>query len=283
MKNRKKVKQSKVDLFIHLIVKVRKDDVFALASQLAYYLVLSFFPFLIFLITLIGFSKLNASDVLFGLSKFLPETVYQMVENIVVEVVNSQNTGMLGASILLTVWTASSSFRAVIKGVNKAYEIEDRRSFIKRSIIAVLCTIALALAIIGALAMLVFGNLIGKYLLTIIPFNHIINILWNLFRYLLVIFMMILIFAAIYKFIPAKKLKWRDVIPGAVITTVGWVIASILFAYYVNNFSNYSRLYGSLGAVFLLMTWLFINSLIFIFGVEVNSVLQKNKEWKELN
>lgn len=278
MNDRSNQNLSKFDLLIHLIVKIKRDDIFALASQLAYYLALAFFPFLIFLITLIGFSELNSKEVLEGLSTLLPISVYELTESIVREVLDSQNTGLLGASILLAIWTASSGFRGVIKGVNKAYDIEEHRSFIKRSIIAIISTIALAITIICTLAMLVFGDLIGRYLLSILPFYDLVSTLWNILRYLVIVFMMIFIFAGIYKFTPSKRLKWKEVIPGAVFSTLGWVIVSLGFAYYINTFANYSRFYGSLAAVFILMTWLFLTSIILIIGVEINSVLVKNRK-----
>jgi membrane protein len=89
---------------------------------------------------------------------------------------------------------------------------------------------------------------------------------------------MIFIFVIIYIFAPAKKLKWKEVIPGAIFSTLGWVLVSFGFSFYIDNFSNYSRLYGSLGAVFILMTWLFIISIIFILGVEINFVKVETKK-----
>ena len=127
------------------------------------------------------------------------------------------------------------------------------------------------------LAMLVFGDLIGEFLNRFLPFEHLINFIWNILRYIIIIAMMIVVFAMIYKVAPAKRIKFRSVLPGAIITTIGWLIASLAFSYYVNNFSNYSRLYGSLWAVFVLMTWLFMTSIVFILGVEINSVLEKRK------
>ncbi|MGG7079036.1 YihY/virulence factor BrkB family protein [Clostridium sardiniense] len=269
--------RSMIDTFLYLFVKVKRDDIFALASQLAYYLVLSFFPFLIFLSTLIGFSQLNSGEVLDGLQKILPTAVFQLTSTTIEEIVNSQNTGVLGVSIVLTIWSASSAFRAVTKGVNKAYNIDENRSFIKRSIIGIICVIALALTIISTLVMLVFGDLIGKFLNTVLPFEHLINFIWNILRYVIIIVMMIIVFATIYKVTPARRIKFRTVIPGAIISTVGWLIVSLGFSFYVNNFSHYSRLYGSIWTVFALMIWLFITSMVFMFGVELNSVLDNEK------
>ncbi len=273
MKNLKSSIRKQINFLIHLIVKVKKDDIFALASQLAYYLVLSFFPFMIFLITLVGFSNFDSEEVLNALHGVLPESIVELTKSIVYEVFDKQYTGLLGVSILLAVWTASSGFRAVIKGVNKAYNFKETRSFIKRSIISMLGILALAIIILLALAILVFGGVIGKYLEDIFPYYDIIVFIWVAFRYALMFLIMIFIFAAIYRLAPAKRLTWSEVIPGAIFSTIGWGVSSLGFSYYINNFRNFSRFYGSLGAVFILMTWLFLVSLIFIFGVEINCVI----------
>lgn len=266
-------KKSFLDGIIYFIVKVNNDDIFALGAQLAYYLMLSFFPFLIFLMTVVGFSHLDSADILDGLRTILPNNVFSLVDVTVVEIVETQNAGLLGASIALTIWSASSGFRAVIKGLNKAYNIKDSRSFIKRSFVAIIFTLALVMLIMLTLAMMVFGEIIGKYILAIFPFKSVIAYIWNISRYLIVVFMMILIFACIYRYTPAKKVSWREVYPGAIVSTLGWIIVSLGFSYYINNIANYSRLYGSVGAVFVLMTWLYITSMILILGAEFNSIL----------
>lgn len=266
-------KRSFFDFMIYFIIKVKNDDIFALGAQLAYYLILSFFPFLIFLMTIIGFSKLDSMQIIEGLSAILPSSVFELTSTIIVEVVENQYTGLLGVSIILSMWAASSAFRAVTKGINKAYNLKENRSFIKRAIIALVCTFALAFTIIVALVLLVFGNLIGDLLAAYIPYNMVIVKLWNLLRYIMVLTIMICIFAGIYRYTPAKRISWREVFPGAIVSTIGWLIVSLGFSFYINNFSNYSRLYGSLGAVFVLMTWLYITSIILILGGEINSVL----------
>ena len=280
--NKQERKVSKMDILIHLIVKVKRDDIFALASQLAYYLVLAFFPFLIFLITLIGFIKPNAIDVLEGLKTIMPTSVFELTESTIREILGSQNTGILGISILLSIWTASSGFRAVIKGINKAYNIKEQRSYIRRSIISYISTIVLAVTVIATLVLLVFGSAIGRYLTEILPFHDVIITIWNILRYVVIIFVLIFVFAAIYKFTPSKRLKWQQVLPGAIVSTFGWIIISLAFSFYINNFNNYSRFYGSLAAVFILMIWLFLTSIIFMFGVEINSVLVINNKGNKI-
>lgn len=267
----------KINLLIHLIVKIKKDDVFALSSQLAYYLMLSFFPFILFLITLVGFSRLSSDEVLNGLAGLLPQSIVDLTTSTVMEIFDNQYTGLLGVSILLMIWTSSSAFRAVIKGVNKAYDFKENRSFIKRALISMMGILALAIIIILSLSMLVFGDVISQYIRNVIPFYKAFLFIWNMFRYAFVFIVMIFIFAGIYCMAPAKRLKSKEVIPGAVFSTIGWIIVSFGFSFYINNFGNYSRFYGSLGAVFILMTWLFLISMIFILGVEINCVLSQIK------
>jgi len=273
--------KEQLNILIHIIAKIKNDDVFALASQLAYYLMLSFFPFMLFLMTLVGFSKISSVQILEGLSVLLPKSILELTRSTIKEIFDNQYTGLLGISILLMMWTAASAFKAVIKSINKAYNFKENRSFIKISIISMLGILALALIIILTLAMLVFGNVISVYIKIIQPFYKIILILWNIFRYAFIFIIMILIFSTIYRFAPAKKLTLKKVIPGAIFSTSGWVLISFAFSFYIDNFNNYSRFYGSLGAVFILMTWLFLISMIFILGVEINFVIEeiKNKTY----
>jgi membrane protein len=269
-----------IEKIIFFIVKISDDDIFALASQLAYYLILSFFPLIISIITLVGFSNLNSEEVLISLSTLVPNSVYVLIDKTVIEIVDTQNVGLLGISIAVTVWSASSGFRAVIKGVNKAYNIKEHRSYIKRAAVAVFFTVALVIIIVLTLSALVFGEVIGDYITEILPFDHIISIIWNITRYGIVLFIMVLVFAGIYRYTPARKIPWKEVIPGSIFSSLGWIIVSLAFSYYINNIANYSRLYGSLGAVFILMTWLYLTSVILILGAEINSMLSpRNKRF----
>lgn len=267
------IKKSFFKFIIYFIVKIKNDDIFALAAQLAYYLILSFFPFLIFLLTLIGFSNLDSMEVLGALRAMLPTSAFELIYNVIIEVIEKQNTGLLGASLLLVVWSASSAFRAVIKGINKAYGLNENRSFIKRAFIAIICTFSLAFVILLTLILLVFGGLIGNLIASYLPHPIIVYSIWNFLRYILVIFMMILIFASIYRYTPSKRLKWKEVFPGAIACTVGWLVVSLGFSFYINNFSNYSKIYGGLGAVIILITWLYLTSIILITGGEINSII----------
>ena len=277
-KHKNRYKISKFDLLIHLLVKVKKDDIFALASQQSYYLILAFFPFIISLASLVGYINLGSNDMIEGLENLLPASIFELSKSTIKDVLGSQSTGLFSISILVSLWMSSAGFKGVIKGINKAYNIIENRSYIRRTAIAFISTIALAVTIFMALIILVFGKVLSDYIISIVHYNQLISVIWILLRYVIMIVILIFVFSAIYKFIPAKRLKWKEVFPGAFVATMGWLILSFGFSYYINNFNNYSKFYGSLAAVFILMLWIFLISIILIFGVEVNSVLVEKKE-----
>ncbi|ADK16956.1 YihY/virulence factor BrkB family protein [Clostridium autoethanogenum] len=272
------MKERAVSKLKEFIFRFIQDDVLALASQLAYSLLFSIFPFLVFFISLIGYSDISSNDILLILSNVLPKNALELIENTVIKTANSKNIELLCLSLILTLWALSGGFHAVIKGLNKAYDQRETRSIFKIYIISILCTLGVTLIILCTLLFLVFGQMIGSFLAFRLGLSEGFGFLWNILRYVIIFFGTILIFAAVYIFTPNVRLTWRKVLPGAVFSTIGIVIASMGFAFYVNNFGNYSKIYGSIGAVIILLTWLFILSTITILGGEFNSVLFKREK-----
>ena len=256
-----------------LIKRVLDDEVPMLASQLSYSLLLSFFPFLIFLITLVGYSTVDKEFMLSQINNVFPESTYELIHSTVLEIFTTRNTNLMSFSIIFTIWTASSGFRSVIKGINKAYDEKEKRSLIKVFIISIVSTLALGLLIIITMLLLVFGQIIGSYLIYNLGLSNYYNFIWTIIRYAIIIFSMIFIFTIIYRYIPSRRLGWREVIPGAIFATLGWIVASFGFAFYVNNFGNYSKIYGSIGAMIILLTWLYLTSIIIIIGGEINAFI----------
>ncbi|BDR65439.1 ribonuclease BN [Clostridium tetani] len=264
----------------NIINKIIEDEVPALASQLSYSLLLSFFPFLIFLMTLLGFSSIDNEYVLLELKTMLPDSAYELVYNTVIEILGTRDSNLLSFSIIFTVWTSSTGFRAVIKGINKAYDEKEKRSLPKVFLISILSTLSLGFLIILTVLFLVFGQLIGLYLVQKLKMGSLFYLTWNIIRYIIILSSLVVIFALMYKFIPSRKLRWREVMPGAIFATVGWLFSSFIFSYYVNNFANYSRIYGSIGAVIILMVWLYLTSIIIILGGELNAFISIHESIK---
>lgn len=260
---------------INLIKKALADDILALSSQLAYSLLFSFFPFLIFLMTIVGYSDIKTSDIMNNLRVIIPREAYALADRTVSEVVNSKKGGLLPISIILTIWSASSGFNAVIKGLNKAYNEEECRSMIKVQLISLAFTFGMVIIIMFSVLLLIFGETNSYFLIKWFGLSKEFKIIWGFMKYILSIAIMISIFSALYRFAPCKRHRWIEVMPGALFASLGWILASICFSFYINNFGNYSKIYGSIGAVIILMLWLLITAIIVILGGEINSVLMK--------
>lgn len=265
----------------NLIYRFKHDDVMALASMLSYSLLLSFFPFMVFLITLSGYGKLKNEDVLGVMAEILPSSAFTLVRTTINEITASSNIHLLSISLIFTVFAASGGFNAVIKGINMAYGEKESRSFIKVQLTAIACTIGITIIIIITVIMLLLGQTISFLLAVKMNYSFIYIFLWNVLRYLLIFFSLIVVFALLYKLTPSRKLTFKEVAPGTLFATFGWIAASLVFAYYVNNFANYSKVYGSIGAVMILMSWLFLTSVIIIFGGEINALVAFGVQEKE--
>ncbi|MGE4282419.1 MAG: YihY/virulence factor BrkB family protein [Clostridia bacterium] len=261
-----------------LYIRFYEDDVSALGAQLAYYFLMSFFPFLIFLITLVGYTPLSSEEMIKELSNILPENAYLLVRQVIPLVTAGRNKGLLSMGIITTLWVASNGVGALMRGLNKAYDQEEKRPFWMVKGIAVLFTIILAILILLSFVFLIFGELIGRYLFLWMGMPQVFDMTWNLIRYLCMIMMMLLVFVMLYRVVPNQRLSWREVISGAIFTTLSWILISLGFAYYVNHFVNYSKLYGSIGGVIVLLVWLFLSAVIMLLGGEVNATLAFDRE-----
>lgn len=266
------------------------DEIVALSSQLSYSFVLAFFPFIIFLMTVIGFLKLDSQQVLIFLETLLPKEVYSLIQNIVKFVVDSREGSLLSLSLFLSIWSSSAGFRAIMRGLNKAYNVIDNRNYIVKVILSIIYTVGLVFLIALMLILVVFGGSIGdffvRFFVDYVDVNIVLN-LWYIIRYSFIIILMVTVFGIIYYYVPViKNKKLSGVLPGAIFTTIGWILISLGFTFYVNNISssNYSALYGSIGAVMVLMIWLFLTSMIILLGGEINAILSReNLEMVKMN
>jgi membrane protein len=259
--------------FKNLYCRFRDDDVPALGAQLTYYLILSFFPFLIFVVSLMSFVQLSGDSVVAELIRLLPSATGEAIESILQEVTNNGRGTLLSVGMIATLWSASNGVNAVIKGVNKAYDVEENRPFWKVRAISLAATVVLAITILLAIVLLVFGEVIGKFLFD--PFESPVGFerIWGTLKYVIPVSFMIVVFSLLYWIVPNRGISFKTAVPGALFATFGWIAASLLFQFYINNFGNYSQTYGSIGGIIVLLIWLYISSNIVILGGEVNAAL----------
>lgn len=271
-------KNNKWVIFLYRLIKnIREDEVTAIGAQLTYYLILSLFPFLIFLLSIVGHISIVTPAFLDDILVFLPTETQILINSIVKEIARNTSDSILSASLFLSLWSGSVGISAIIRAINKAYDIRERRNYIMQKIVSIIFAIALVVLIVIVLLTLVFGEMIGNTIFSYIGATDIFYQIWEFIRKVIPLISMIIIFALLYKYsiLPKnrKKLKFIHTLPGAVFTTVGWVIASKIFSYYVNNFANYSKTYGSLGGVIVLLVWLYITSIMIVLGGEINGTL----------
>ena len=249
------------------------NDLFPLASELTYSLLLATFPFLIFLMSLIGYLNIDSAYFMTELQGAMPDSVHDLLRVFVIEVVDVRSAGVLSVSLLVTVFSASSGFAAVMRGINKAYGQKETRNIIHARIISILLVFMLALSIILCIASLVFGNYIYAWIGRIIHLSRDTQSMIGFFGYLITLSILLATIIAIYRFGCSRAIAVHKLIPGAMITLIVWILSSKIFNLYVNNFAKFSKIYGSIAGVFILMYWLNILSIVLLVGAEVNALL----------
>lgn len=266
---------------ITLVKRFINHEITYLSGQLAYSLMFCFFPSLIFLLTLIGKSSIDTRSVLIFLESVLPTNSYELIHSTVIEVLTKSRTDLLAISGLLSIWSGAGGVRAIIKGLNKAYEQKEKRHFIKIFILSFLGFIGFVVLILFSLFLIVFGEHIGRLVVSMFDFPIVFKHAWDWFRYIMALISLIVMFIIMYHFAPSKKLGFKEVLPGAIFSALGWIISSQIFAFYVNNFTNYANIYGGLGGIIALLLWLYITSMVILIGGEING-LQDLKRSKKL-
>ncbi|WP_156291716.1 YihY/virulence factor BrkB family protein [Oceanobacillus salinisoli] len=263
-----------------LFKRIDDVDVFGLAAQLAYFFLLSLFPFLLFLLNLIGYLPIDQESIMEIISYYAPPEIMTLINTNLDRLLHQNNGGLLSIGIIGTLWAASNAINAIMKAFNRAYDIDENRSFIVTRFIAIVLTIAMILVIVVSLLLPVFGQIIGEYVFSILGLSDGFLNIWDTLRWVVssVVFFIVLLF--LYKLAPNKHIYFREAIWGTIIGTVGWQIVSYGFSYYVSTFANYSVKYGSLGTIIILMIWFYLLGAIIIFGGVVNSVISKYKKEK---
>ncbi|MGG0184897.1 YihY/virulence factor BrkB family protein [Bacillus rhizoplanae] len=250
-----------------------RDDVAGLSAQLAYFFLLSIFPALVFLITLLGYIPIQTEDVLGFLQNYAPEDVLSLIETNVDTIVSEQNGGLLSFGLLAMLYFASNGVNAVMKAFNRAYDINETRSYIATRALSVVLTLATIFMIVFALILPVFGQVIGSAIFKILGLSHEFSFVWSIVRLLLSFLVLFGLFCFLYKFAPNRHVNRREVITGALFATIGWIVASYSFAFYVDHFGNYSNTYGSLGAIIILILWFYLTGWVILLGGEINALL----------
>ena len=261
-----------------LLQRIKNVEISALGAQLAYFFLLSFFPLLIFLISLLPYLNLEQGSVFDFMDEIMPKEVYSLIEGTLSEVLSNHNGELLSVGVLGTIWSASKGIDALMKALNKAYDTEGKLGF-KNKIWSIIFTVSFVGVILLALVFPVFGHQIGSLAFGYLGIAETFSTVWNFIRWLTPPMIIFLVLCLMFWVVPNTNpsIKFISVLPGAVVSTVGFLWLTYGFSFYINNFGNYSATYGSIGGVIILMLWLYFTGMILIFGGIVNATMAQRR------
>lgn len=265
-------------LLYTLWTRLGRHQVPDLAAQLSFYFLLSLFPFLLFALTLLAYLPISTEQVLAVVEQYLPSVTFPLVENNIRRVLDIQRPHLLSFSLLLSLWSASNGSHAVIKALNLAYDIEEKRSFLRVRLVALGLIVGLFLAFLIALLLPVFGRTIGLALAGLIGLSDEFVRRWELVRWLLSLGVTTLVFAYVYLLAPNTSLSVRDVWLGAVFASLGWQLVSWGFSFYVERFGQFSLMYGGIGGAVVFILWLYLAGLVILVGGEINGIMRNRRK-----
>ncbi|SDH90851.1 YihY/virulence factor BrkB family protein [Pseudomonas panipatensis] len=257
------------------VTKFLEDQMPTYAAALAYQGLFSLFPFLLFLIALLGF--LHLPEFFAWLREqaayVLPAQALAQV-NPVIDQLQRRQGGLLSIGIIVALWSSSSAVRSLMTALNAAYNVPETRPLWKRVPLSVFHTLGLVLLVLLISALMILGPWVMGWIAEQIGLERYVVILWAWLRWPLVILLMTMLVAAIYHVTPNVRQHFHLISPGSVLAVVAWVGASLAFGFYVQNFADYNAMYGSVGAIIVLLLYFYISAAVLLLGAELNAVIE---------
>ena len=243
------------------------------AANTGFFLILSLFPALVLLLSIIRYTPLDVHSLLGFLEGIIPEALLPEVELLVVSTYENTSGAVVSLSAATALWSASRGIYGLITGLNTIYQVTEHRSFLQVRLLSVLYTFAFLLVLLLTLVLHVFGTgLLELMAGSSIPFFRFLSGVVDL-RFFLLVFLQTALFSAMFMALPNRKNSLGDSLPGAFLASIGWLVFSHLFSLYVEFFPTYSRIYGSVYAVALSMLWLYCCISIVFYGGVLNRIL----------
>ena len=251
---------------------MKKQNISAFAASTAFFLFLSLVPMLVMVCTIIPFTPLTEENLVAAIGDFVPHMMDPLVQSLVAEVYD-KSAGILSIAAIATLWSAAQGVLALMRGLNAINGVEEKRNYFVIRMIASLYTLVMLIILILSLFVMVFGNKLVTLVLHRMPRLQLLMSFIMQFRFLFGWCLLALIFAAIYTYVPDKKLKFKEQLPGAAFASMVWIVFSWGFSLYVENTSSYS-IYGSLSVIIIVMLWLYFCMYIMMIGSYLNRYFQ---------
>ena len=248
------------------------------AAQAAFFFVLSLMPLLLLLMTMIRFIPVTQEDMMFGVEQIFPSTMIDLIESIITQA-HAQSNTVIPVTIVIAMWSAAKGVLAVISGLNDIYHGTETRNFLYLRIRAMLYTLIFLVAILLSLVVFVFGNSIRSFVHEYLPFlGQAVDFIVRI-RMVFIFITLITFWTLVYKFLPDRKkeakMSIKHELPGAVFTAGGWLMLSFVFSIYLDVFTGFSTMHGSLTTIILLLLWLYLCMYTILLGGEINMVLDE--------
>lgn len=272
------------DIIVFILNELRRQKIFFRANSIAFSFFLSIFPALIVIINLLAYLPIEGViDVLNNsLSSVLPEQAHTFLFGTIDDIVAKPRAGLLSLSFLLAIITSSNGMMAMMNSFDKAHSMsfKTRTGFQKR-IRAIWLTAMLVLLLLISIALIIAGNSVMHWFAEILNINRDSNLLViSILKWLLIVGVFYTFIAAIYRYGVALNKPMNFLSPGTSVATILSILTSILFSFYINGFGHFNSVYGSIGAIIILLIWIQLNAFILLLGFELNASIAVNRDIK---
>lgn len=257
------------------------DDCMGMAAQIAFYTMLGLFPFLIFLLSIVSNFPIGEALqplLLEALADQMPVEAANYVADVVLNLLPNTNQGLRSFGLLASLWGASMAIGALITTINRAYNIRPRRNIATQKLLSIALTLALSGLWLMSMTIILVGPQVTQDIFEYMGIASETNTFWTSVRLPMAFGLNLLALAILYYIAPEAKQKFRWILPGAVTSTLLWMMASQGFRYFLANFGAYNKTYGSLAALVILMMWLWLSGLVFLLGAEINSLMKRMEQ-----
>lgn len=262
-----------VEMIRGFLKRLNKDHVGAYAAQSAYFILLSFIPFVLLLVTLVKYTPLTQEIVITALIRMVPEEFSSFIRVIVNEVFG-KSAAFVPVSAIIALWSAGKGVNALSKGLNCIYQVEETRGYVINRLRSAVYTLVFVVAVAVTLLLLVFGNQIQMGIAERFPVIAKVTSVLVGMRTLITLVLLCLVFLMIYKFVPNRRATLKSQIPGAMVSSVAWSLFSLAFSIYIDLTPGTVNMYGSLTTLVLIMLWLYFCMWILLIGAEINSYFE---------
>ncbi|TYR80595.1 YihY/virulence factor BrkB family protein [Priestia megaterium] len=245
------------------------------AAQTAYYFLLSFIPFIIFLFSLLKFFPIDTNNLLLLIRPFVPSSAFELIERSINTVINQSGKKILSFSLLATFWLASMAVQSLVRSLNDAHQIKRKQRFLHALINDLILTFGFMIIVSLSLFVPIIEEVFRHFILTKVDIPEFWYTSWTFVRWWIGTSFLFLFFVFFYKMVPSAKITWKKALPGTVFTTLGWQVASTGFSYYVQS-GKYSQIYGQLGSIIILMIWFYLTAAILLIGGLINGQHYRN-------